>query len=145
LGAVHKQHEQLEQALYYCEKALQVGRDHTYNQYNPIFSSLYNNIELIYSEQNKYNLTMKNIEHALQITEADSQPNQEYIAESYNNIGFIFLEQHNYQKSLQNLLHSLHIFLKVFPSETDLRISELYNNIALCFAYMKKWIQPIEY
>jgi tetratricopeptide (TPR) repeat protein len=145
LGVVHRQREQLEKALSYYEQALEVGRNYTNDEYDPIFSGVFNNIGLIYCKKKDFLPAIENMQRALKIEETIPERTQEHIASIYLNIGFIFLEQHNYEQSFENLQHSLDIFLQIFPSETNGQIAMLYDNMARCFAGITNWSKAIEY
>ncbi|TAL60701.1 MAG: tetratricopeptide repeat protein [Bacteroidetes bacterium] len=88
----------------------------------------YNNIGLIYKNQDNYPDALKNHFASLKIREEIG--NKKGIAMSYNNIGIIYLNQGNYSDALKNFFASLKIKEEIGDKKGA---ASSYNNIGLIY------------
>jgi tetratricopeptide (TPR) repeat protein len=115
-----------------------LGKDH------PDTAQSYNNIGLVYYNQEDYAKALEYYQEALDIQEKVLGKEHPHTATSYNNIGVVYANQEDYVKALEYFQKSLVVREKVLGKEHP-DTAQSYNNIGLVYDHQGNYARALEY
>ncbi|CAF1541544.1 unnamed protein product, partial [Didymodactylos carnosus] len=111
---------------------------------DPVMSTFYNNIGLVYNDQGQYSQALKYYEQSLEIRLKTLGPNHSIVAITYNNIGGVYNDQGEYSQALKYYEQSLEIRLKILgPNHPS--VAKTYNNIGTVYKDQGEYSQALKY
>ncbi|CAF1457772.1 unnamed protein product [Adineta steineri] len=151
LGLIYHETEQVEQAVVYYNKSLQLKLENL-PETDPSFSVVYNNLGEIYREQNEYEKALFHYEKAIYYyrkavaseLNALCLPSENLLSTYYNNIALVYNTQQNYPEALKMFQKSLEVDLKSLPQHHPL-LSITFNNISQTYYGMGDYEKAVEY
>jgi tetratricopeptide (TPR) repeat protein len=132
------------QALDYFHQALEIVQQHIKGDYDPIYSSIYNNIGAVYQNMGDNDLALVYFKETLDRELCAADPNKRKLCTRYSNIGMILMEQEEKDESERYLQKALNMALDVLPSMHP-SIAEYYSNLASCMSTMGRFVEAVDY
>jgi len=141
LGAFYKSIGQLEDALSYLKKDLEISIS-LYGLYHPDVARTYTEIGLLYLKVKDRDETLKFLDKALEIWEIIKPTNYKEISIAYNNLGEYFSLNEDYQRALSFANEALNLSIKIY-GENHIELPVLYNNIGLYYWNLKNYKESL--
>jgi tetratricopeptide (TPR) repeat protein len=141
LGSVKDEQGEYQEAITFCEKALEIN-EKTLPPNHPHLAISYNNIGNVYAKMGDYSKALSSYEKALEIEQQSLPPNYPDLAASYNNTGNVYNSMGEYSKALSSHEKALEIQQQSLPpSHPDLAAS--YNNIGSVYYRMGEYSKAL--
>lgn len=152
LAQIFYAEQNLEDALAYIEKALEIFKKHKGSE-SPEVMDMYNNLAIILEAAGNFDHAVKMMLENIKRVKESKHFDELYLATSYNNLAGIFWSKQQPQNALEYLLKAKEIKEKKLEKD-DPKLIELYNNLALIYlslgnlstaeSYQKKSLNLIE-
>jgi tetratricopeptide (TPR) repeat protein len=141
LGCVHNEKKNLDQALEYFQRSLQIKANYLPGKSDdPQLADTYSNIGSIYHAQGDLDNALAYFNHALKTNTND----QRILASIYNNIGMVFKRQEHFLNALEYFEKSLEIDLNSLPP-THPDLATTYSNIGRVYFALKDYSNALIY
>lgn len=130
IGTAYDNQEELEQALTYYSKAINV---------DPNLAAAYCNIGNIYHKQERYPEAIQYYSHALELLESQEGRDNLDVATLFGNIGMVYNDIGDYNKALEYCLACLEIEKNILGEE-HLNVAISYSNIGLIYSHLNDFV-----
>ncbi|UJR18603.1 hypothetical protein I4U23_005510 [Adineta vaga] len=131
MGKLHYEMKKYDQALEYCEKAVDCIQVEHYHE-DSFVSECYDNIGNIYASQDNLDMSLDYYKRSLDIQLSLSPVDQNKIAEGYKNIAYILSQQEKDDEALIYYHRALDILLVILPSlHTDITFTYYFIALSL--------------
>ena len=135
LGSIEFEKGNLEQALKYYEKSLELEKRFT-NENDPSLIPTYNNIGTVYYKQGDLDRALESFQKAIEIHDISSNKNQEITTTIFVNMTSILNQQGKHKEALEIIEKCLNIQINIYP-DFHPNLATTYNTIAVTCNYWR--------
>ena len=135
LGSIEFEKGNLEQALKYYEKSLELEKRFT-NENDSSLIPTYNNIGTVYYKQGDLDRALESFQKAIEIHDISSNKNQEITATIFVNMTSILNQQGKHKEALEIIEKCLNIQINIYP-DLHPNLATTYNTIAVTCNYWR--------
>ncbi|CAF2970799.1 unnamed protein product [Rotaria sp. Silwood2] len=144
LGAIYSQQGELEKALEYQQKALEIFIKKVEDPQHPETGQMYNNLAITYHELKKYQLALEFFEKAINSFKQPSAENPRLLAQTYINIGSVYEDLDEWQKEAEYYKMALDVQLtQLEPDDADLVLT--YSSLAAIYENRENYATTLDY
>jgi tetratricopeptide (TPR) repeat protein len=111
---------------------------------NPILSSIYQSLGMIYEEKCEYDNSLEFYREALQAQRENDPSNYVRIGGIYCCIGVIYKKQGDFNRALDYYYDAIELFHKA-NDDNHRDVASLYNNIAIIYSNQKQYTEALDY